>query len=204
MILAYIYLGVYFIALLANIIKFKVIIRYDKTLFITFKLLFLKFTINPIKEEIDLFRLFTPDGFFDELNDLKEILRYIFSKNEHIRFAYNEFIKYLRYKLVYLDILVYTPNAMQTALAHSCIISLSSSLLGYFKSNSKLYLAKDSYVSIAPSFLPCTPHIKLKLYSQISVASLVKFWARLGIRVLRSKREAKNGTKSKRNDENCA
>ena len=184
--LFYIYLSVFLIIFLSHLIKFKVIIKYDQVLLITFKLLFFKYTIKPIKEEIDLAYVFSFDGFLSELDDIRDVLKFIFSKNNQVHKAYKEFISHLSYKLVYLNVKIYTENATKTALVYSHTISVISGIVEFLRSVSVLKIPKNAIIKINPSFLPSQPYLSFIISSQISLASLVYLWLKIGIRLLLS------------------
>lgn len=182
----YIYLGVFLAVFLSHLIKFKVIIKYDRVLLITFKLLFFKYSFMPIKDEIDLSYIFSFDGLLLELDDVKAVLEFIFSKNNHINRAYKEFIGHLSYRLRYLDILICAENATKTALVYSYTICILSYIFEALKSISKLEIAKDAVIKITPSFLPVKPYARFIISSEISIVSLIYVWAKIGINLLYS------------------
>ena len=199
-ILFFVYLSVFLAVFLLHLIRFKVIIKYDRVLFITFKLLFFSYTFKPIKEEIDFAGIFSLDGLLNELDDIKSLIEFIFSKNKYVHLAYKEFISHLNYKLVYLDILVSTDSPSKTALAYSYTNSLISLVIVYLKSISRLEISRISSINVQPSFFDAKPYIKFMISSHISVASLILVWAKIGYRLLYSLissqiREVRYGTK---------
>ncbi len=208
--LFYVLFGVIILIFLSHLINFKVIIKYDCVLLITFKILFFSYSFKPIKEEIDLANIFSLDGLLSELEDIAKVIEFIFSKNTHVHKAYKEFISRLNYRLVYLDILISTDNATKTALTYSYTLSVVAYIIEYLKSISRLKLSYMTNIKIQPSFLPTKPHIKFKLISQISIANLIAFWVKMGIKLLYSSiltlikgLEEGNGAKqAKRNDKN--
>ena len=176
--------GVLSFIFLLHFINFKVIIKYDSVLLITFKILFFKYSFSPIKDEIDFHNIFSFEGVLSELDEIKSVIEFIFSTSKDVRQAYKEFISHLKYRLIYLDVLVSLPEADKGALTFSMVSSLVSLILGYLKSNSTLKITKESKISLLPGFTGEKSHLKFKVISEISLIALFTFWLKMGIKIL--------------------
>lgn len=183
-IILYVFSSVILLIFLLHFINFKVIIKYDKVLLITFKILFFKYTFIPIKEEIDLSNIFSFDGIFSELEDIKSVIDFIFSKNKHVRNAYKEFISHLKYKLIYLDARISTENASKTAISYAVTINTILYIIEYLNAIAVLKITNDSKIKVLSCFLNLPSYIKFKISSEISIIALISFWVKMGIKIL--------------------
>ena len=204
----YTFSSVILIIILLHFINFKVIIKYDNVLLITFKILFFSYSFKPVHEEIDFNNIFSIDGLFSELDDIKDILEFIFSQNKPIHKAYKEFISHLKYKLEYIDVRISTENAAKTVLSYAITVNTLFYILAYLNKAAVLKINNKSKIQALPCFLSEPSYIKFKISSHISIISLISFWLKMGIKMLYQsilslikKYRRKYGTKqAKRND----
>lgn len=184
-IILYVFSSIILLIFLLHFINFKVIIKYDKVLLITFKILFFKYTFIPIKEEIDLSNIFSLSGIISELDDIKGIVEFIFSQNKHIRHAYKDFISHLKYELIFLDARISAENASKTAISFAIARSFIFYLTEYLSLNAALKITNESKINILPCYLNQPSYIKFKISSKISIASFILFWLKMGIKLLK-------------------